>query len=269
MRQFDPNDEDDVQTVADERILPWMLACIARNPDYVHWGPGEDYMATKGDGWSSSQSAETWAAFGPWALDELNECVNFYFYAERDFKKCEACDGDGLNAASHRVSEDFYDFSNTGRKWCDRITQDEVQALVDAERLTDFVKTWTPASGWQRDPSKPIPTDEQVNAWERGDRSIASGFGHDAISRWILIETRCKRLGVWGKCSDCEGRGSLWTTETARLGLVVWMLHPRKGASRGVDVKNIQESEVPAVLAWLRTAAERNAMRFAGAMRTP
>jgi hypothetical protein len=43
---------------------------------------------------------------------------------------------------------------------------------------------------------------------------------------------------------------------------MIWMLHPRKGCSRGVEVLEITESELPMVYAWLREAADRNAKRF-------
>jgi hypothetical protein len=41
------------------------------------------------------------------------------------------------------------------------------------------------------------------------------------------------------------------------------VLHPRKGSSRGVEVQNIQEPELPTVYRYLRDAAQRNAYRFA------
>lgn len=246
MRSYDPQDADDVKTAQDTRAEPWMLECIAMNPAYVHWGPYEDYMCSKDEGWGGRVIVDDWKAFGPWSLDDLNECANFYFYVERDSINCEACGQSGLNPASHAVAEDFYDFARTGRRWVDNITQDEADALVAEGRLTDFTR-----NGIAR------PTAEQVNAWSRG-----GGFGHDAINRWILVETRCKRLGVWGECSACGGSGSIYTSETARLGLVLWMLHPRKGASRGVDVKNITRETLPQAIGWLRDAGKRNAERF-------
>jgi hypothetical protein len=42
----------------------------------------------------------------------------------------------------------------------------------------------------------------------------------------------------------------------------LWVLHPRKGASRGIYIKNIEENEVEDVLKYLKQAAERNANRF-------
>ncbi len=43
-----------------------------------------------------------------------------------------------------------------------------------------------------------IPSAEEVNA--------CVSF-HDSINRWILIETRAKRLGVYGLCPVCHGKG--------------------------------------------------------------
>jgi hypothetical protein len=42
----------------------------------------------------------------------------------------------------------------------------------------------------------------------------------------------------------------------------MWVLHPRKGCSRGVEVKNIKQNELPEIFKYLRSAADRNAERF-------
>lgn len=44
--------------------------------------------------------------------------------------------------------------------------------------------------------------------------------------------------------------------------LTLWVLHPRKGAARGIQVNHLQEGDVPAVLDFLRQARDRNAERF-------
>lgn len=260
MRSFDESNADDVSESVKQHIRPWMLRAIQMNPGYCSWGPYEDYMYGDDKGWAGRQIIESWDDFGPWALDDLNECVNFYFYAQRDSEQCVACDGSGLNPATKRIADSFYRHSCPAGMdvWNDTITQDEVQALVDSGRLMDFTHDFTPGEGWKRNEARPVPTAAQVNSWQRG-----TGLGHDAINRWILVETRAKRLGAWGKCAKCDGEGSIFTTEEARLGLVLWMIHPRKGASRGVDVKNIAHHQTDAVFAWLRQAAERNAARFA------
>jgi hypothetical protein len=103
------------------------------------------------------------------------------------------------------------------RKWCDNITQDEVQALIDAGRLWDFTrvplneqqmedvkkKVAMGSNNWLPYDNGRIPTADEVNAFQH-----QGGFGgHDCINRHILIEARAKRLGVWGKCEVCRGKG--------------------------------------------------------------
>ena len=90
--------------------------------------------------------------------------------------------------------------------------------------------------------------------------------GHDAINRWILVETRAKRLGVYGNCALCNGAGHIYTAPAAHLSLILWMLHPRKGASRGVEIKSLSRDDVRASAAWLSDAARRNADRFSRVM---
>lgn len=116
---------------------------------------------------------------------------------------CNLCDGSGYNTATKQIADDFYSFEDRRRAWSDKITQEEVQALVDQGRLMDFTHTWKQGDGWKRREDGRIPTADEVNAWNQ------RGLGHDAINRFILIEARAKRLGVFGKCSVCNGEGTL------------------------------------------------------------
>jgi hypothetical protein len=117
---------------------------------------------------------------------------------------CKACEGTGHNAETRKLSEDWYGFERPKDKWCHKITQDEVQALIDSSRLLELTHTWSPETGWVRRQDNYVPTAEEVNLWSQ------KSFGHDAINRWICVETRVKRLGVWGHCSLCEGKGHYW-----------------------------------------------------------
>lgn len=145
-------------------------------------------------------------------------------------RDCRACNGSGLNPQTNQISEDFYDHEGFGERWMyaygvdpegrpasrppwairgecraweNNITQDEVEALVKAGRLMDFTHTWTPGVGWKRREDGYVPTAAEVNAWNaRGGMG-----GHDCINRWILIKARAKRLGVYGKCVVCKGKG--------------------------------------------------------------
>lgn len=129
------------------------------------------------------------------------------------------------------------------RAWLNNITQDEVEALVANGRLIGFTHNWNPEVGWQPkrwdtkgywcpkchlscpqlspehcnclctacnqdmlllapdDTRLHTPSAKEVNEWSH------TGFGHDSINQWILIETRAKRLGIYGFCPKCRGKG--------------------------------------------------------------
>lgn len=121
-------------------------------------------------------------------------------------QKCDACDGSGLNPETKRISDDFYDFACTGRRWKDRITQDETDALVAEGRLRKWVGKWVT-----------VPrTAAEVNAANGPNGSMLGDMAHDAINRWILIEARAKRLGVYGNCNVCDGAGEVWFSDEIR-----------------------------------------------------
>lgn len=193
-----------------------------------------------------------------WDLDDLNEIVNFYFEIERKSEHCEECGQTGYNPETRQISEDWYDFEHTGRKWNHNITQDEVQALVDRDRLHDFTHTYEKSVGWQKREDGYIPTAEEVNAWSK------EGFGHDSINHYVCVNQRAERLGVYGLCSSCEGEGYVYTEPAAKLGLVLWVIHPRKGCSRGIHIKDLKQENVIPAMKYLTEAMERNANRFSG-----
>src|SRR5574340_424499 len=91
MRIYDEND------AAELNAEPWQIDLLNLNPSYVCWGPHEDYMWKENEGWDGRVINETWTAFGPWALDSCNECVNFYFSVIRDSMDCPSCGGNGYH----------------------------------------------------------------------------------------------------------------------------------------------------------------------------
>jgi hypothetical protein len=238
---------------------PWMVELLDLNPGYVFWGPHEDYMCAGNyeHAWDNPVLIDGWKEFG-WQLDELNECVNFYFDIGREREKCDACDESGQNPETKKIADDFYDFANTGSRWCDKITQDEADALVEGNRG----RAWdSEEKCWKKVPR----TAEEFNLANR--RGGPGYLKHDAINRWILVETRAKRLGVYGHCSECDGRGYNWTADAAHVTLVLWWLHPRKGCSRALEVKSILKDDLPGIFSFLQNAATRNADRFSSIMR--
>ncbi len=144
---------------------------------------------------------------------------------------CNPCGGSGYNSATKQVADEFYDHDGDGsRRWCDNITQDEVEALVKEDRLWDFTrvplnekqredvrkKMAAGGNSWLPYENGRIPTADEVNRWNQ------RGLGHDAINRWILIETRCKRLGIWGKCKICKGHGEKFPKGVSRHKYKSW-----------------------------------------------
>lgn len=260
---------------------------------------GEDDLGRVSDsGWESRVLLGTWEDF-EWNIDDYNECVNFYFEINRNSKQCPVCNGNCYHPDAQWVSESFYphsspfvqqtesqlaaeallvsfggEFSSNphGRnsypdedtldrygdefrrfclemkcgdgRWHDKITQDEVDALVKAGRLYNVKEK----------------TSENVNFLQR---KIGGGLVlHDAINRHILIKRRLERFGMPEYCVECEGHGEVFTEDRAHLSLVLWMIHPRKGASRGVMIDRINKEDLPSIQTWLMLARKRNGQRF-------
>jgi hypothetical protein len=103
-------------------------------------------------------------------------------------------------------------------QWSHHLIQDDVDALLAADRLYDFTRVprtdeqratmkkkvaeggnaWLPQSNGYR------PTADEVNAWS------LVGFGHDAINQWVCVKARCAREGIETACAVCKGEGELW-----------------------------------------------------------
>ena len=121
-------------------------------------------------------------------------------------QECAACGGSGHNPETKRIADAWYALYGDGsERWCDKLTQDEVDALIARGRLMDLTHDWAGDQGWVRNGT--LVTAEMVNAWSH------NGFGHDAINRHICVEVRAKRLGVWGPCPVCEGEGQIWFSD--------------------------------------------------------
>jgi hypothetical protein len=71
---------------------------------------------------------------------------------------------------------------------------------------------------------------------------------------------------VTDDCDDCEGclKGKPCgrTKEEPRVELLLWKLHPRKGASKGVIYRKVEEKDLPGICRTLAEAARQNAVRF-------
>jgi len=250
MRYY-PDDKYDNDELARLNAAPWQVEALRMNPSYCGWGPYEDYMADKkGAGWMSNVFSDSWEGFGPWKLDDLNEVVNFYFEIDRENKECPTCGGNGYHSLAQPIADGFYDFENRGVWWNDNITQDELDALWNAGRLGNHKKDATK------------PTLEEVNRANMRNGSGGFNYNHDGINRSILIRTRLTRFGLPVYCDMCEGHGIVYTAPAAQLNLVLWVIHPRKGASHANLIRNLTQADMPAVIEFLQGAARRNQDRF-------
>jgi len=295
MRSFDKNDKYDVQDMERLNVDPWMLKLLELNPEYVSWGPHEDYMMKRGrdegpddlgrnqdHGWESRMLRKTWAELDL-TLDELNECVNFYFEINRDSKDCTVCGGKGYSIDAQWVSESFYTHSSPFKQQTPKefeaetimasfggsygpkgVHVNDLYPTVDVlnhygKEFKKFCELMKLGEGW----GDMSLTEDEIQALKDGHREYPVGrMGHDCINRGILIKARCKRFGIDLHCTECEGHCYTFTEEKAHLSLVLWILHPRKGASRGVQVDRIEKSDLPGIMEFLDIAAKQNAERF-------
>lgn len=102
-------------------------------------------------------------------------------------------------------------------QWQHHLTQQDVDVLVAADYLRDFTHTWDKEHGWQRIEPTPQVTAERVNRW-----SITSPLGLGSSACYLLIEDRCKRLGVPDVCPACDGHGSTEAYEGQRAEADAW-----------------------------------------------
>ncbi len=130
---------------------------------------------------------------------------------------CTCCEQSGYNPETKKIADAWYAFgtddwvypNGIDRKrynntaWKNHITDIEVKALVEEERLIDFTHNWVKGSGWIKKEPEYIPTALEVNEWQRNGH----GLGHDSINMAICVNARAQHLGVYGLCEKCLGEG--------------------------------------------------------------
>jgi len=104
-------------------------------------------------------------------------------------------------------------------QWCHHLIQEDVDALVEAERLWYFTHVPRDAgqafvvairmafhdtNSWLPEPNGYRPTAAEVNAWSIG------GMGHDSLNCNVCVKARCEREGVPSECVRCAGTARIW-----------------------------------------------------------
>lgn len=104
--------------------------------------------------------------------------------------------------------------------WSHHLNDDDVRALIAADRLYDFTKTWSKEHGWQPKVPACVPTAQEVNDWS------CVGMGHDSINCWTVIRAECRRLGEDASCAVCDGTGDIWPSKEAEDAYDAWQPTP-------------------------------------------
>lgn len=150
-------------------------------------------------------------------------------------QECQSCEGKGLNEETLTIDNEWYSFEKQNYapnpfrpeciyntlSWANSITQEDVQALVDGDRLWDFTRrpinkkqeedvkkelaegrnSWLPYNNGY------VPTAKEVNEWN------LKGMGHDGINKHICVKAKAKKLGVYGMCEHCNGDGHVFQSK--------------------------------------------------------
>ncbi len=144
-------------------------------------------------------------------------------------------------------------------RWCHHLSQDDIDALVDDDRLYDFthsrhiaeregidiqlmIKTrayylWLDAGSPEgrsaefyeaataefdeSSPMLPYPSGYRPTAKEVNHWSII-GFGHDSINASVCIRARCGRNQLHPYCLHCDGTATMWLSAEKKVAYDDW-----------------------------------------------
>lgn len=140
---------------------------------------------------------------------------------------CHECSGRGYSKEALELEDRWFSW---GENLQYSLTQEDIQALVDANRLWDFTRV--PINDEQREIVKKkvasgenswlpfnngrIPSAQEVNEWAK------NGFGHDAVNRMVVIEARLRKKDIPYLCNVCSGDGVLWQTDKLKKASEAW-----------------------------------------------
>ena len=147
--------------------------------------------------------------------------------------ECKHCQGLGWSKEYNIYKDEWYGWHNNdnwkpnpfregasfnANAWVNNLTKEDVQALIDDDRLWDFTriplndehkeiirkKIEDGGNSWLPFNNGYVPTPEEVNEWN------LKAFGHDSINCSTVIKARLERDGKSHLCSVCGGEGENW-----------------------------------------------------------
>lgn len=150
-------------------------------------------------------------------------------------KDCPSCGGYGYSEEYLALKEKWFSFDNqiwqknpfrknaryNINSWSHNITQEDVEALLAADRLWDFTrvplneeqveivrkKIEAGENSWLPFNNGYIPTAKEVNEWN------LKGLGHDSINMSVIIKARLKSSGLPHICNGCAGEGTYFSSK--------------------------------------------------------
>lgn len=139
--------------------------------------------------------------------------VNPYYPPE-----CKECES-GYNEETQKIDDEWYGFhksddwvyvEGTTRRWNRNswqynLTQEDVDALIESNRLVDLTHDYVSGEGWVEKTPKHHPTADEVN-----ERARRHGACHDSINKSICVKARAEREGVYGFCDACNGENRVF-----------------------------------------------------------
>lgn len=173
--------------------------------------------------------------------------INPYYGAE-----CMDCEH-GFNKETDAIYNEWYGYHKpdnykpnpyregwryNANAWNNNLTQEDVDALLEANRLWDFTRvpineeqreivrkkmedggnSWLPFNNGYR------PTAEEVNEWN------LKGMGHDGSNAYYCTKARAKREGVYGMCPTCKGERHVFGSKEHKKRYEEWeSFEPPKG----------------------------------------
>lgn len=224
--------EENDNTEEFKKLPVYMQKCLNLNKgSYNFWGNGQDYMSSKQGQWNSDVELDSIKDM--WELDDLNECVNFYFRAEKKVKTCESCSGSGISVRSENER-----WNISYRK--ENLTEEDIAGLYE--------------DGWLKTKPKDLHDFLTNDEYKH--------FNIDALRIYTILKRRAEREGYEYLCPHCQGNGYIDIDKEYSLALQLWILHPRKSSSLGVIIHNITEQDLPKIFKLLNCARERFDTKF-------